>query len=173
MYKIEYYEHMLRLYGATGEKIAKIRWHFVRDVRPSVVLDYGAGLGWFRAMRPMGLDVDSFDLDEFPVSHTGIRRGSYDLICLWDVIEHLPNFSPLERLFDMTDHVALTVPIKPENTLLADWKHFKPLEHLHYFSRDDIEVLFAGFGYELIKTGFPECPPREDVQSFLFKKENH
>lgn len=170
MYGLDYYEKMLLLYSETGRRISNIRWDFVSEVRPKIVLDYGAGLGWFRAMRPVGIEVDSFDLPEFPVKHTGILHDKYDLVCMWDVLEHVLNFSELDKIFNMTDYVALTYPIKPDGVDIYEWKHFKPLEHIHYLNEDTLTALFRKMGFDTIKHEMPECPPREDVHSFLFKR---
>ena len=170
MYGIDYYEKMLKLYSQTGEMISKIRWHFLSEIRPKLVLDYGAGLGWFRAIRPFGVEVDSYDIDEFPVKHTGILHDKYDVICMWDVLEHIINFSFLEDLFKKTNYIALTYPILPEGVKLAEWFHFKPLEHVHYLDTNKLETIFTNFGFKLLKNEMPECPPRKDIHSFLFEK---
>jgi len=112
--------------------------------------------------------VDTYDIAKYP--QTGIIHGDYDLVCMWDVIEHLSNFEKLERLLFNTEHVALTIPIKPDNVKLRNWKHFKPGEHLKYFSRETLHELFHSYKFVLINCGNPECPPREDILSALYRK---
>jgi hypothetical protein len=174
-YNLGYYENMLRMYSATAEKINKIRWEWIRShCNPLTVLDYGCGVGWFRAFRPeTGLTVNTFDIGEFP--QTGIRLSEYDLICFWDVLEHLPSFDVIEELLDKAQYVAATVPIVPERRSfdLRKWKHFKPGEHLHYWTSEMVIDMFEAYGYKLVTTGTPECPPRQDVHSFLFERRDH
>lgn len=168
MYDLAYYEGMLRDYSKTAEDICKIRWNFVAEIRPRIVLDYGCGIGWFRAFRPDGVVVDSFDIADYP--QTGIRRIDYDLICFWDVLEHLPNFEVIADLLANANYVAVTVPIKPKNVALEKWKHFKPGEHLHYFTEKDLDSFFKEYNYKKLKRGYPECPPRQDILSALYER---
>jgi hypothetical protein len=167
-YDIEYYEKMLREYSENGERIARIRWDWISEITPKKVLDYGSGVGWFRAWRPPGVEVDSYDIG--PVPQTKIRLVMYDLTCFWDVLEHIPNTEELEPIFNLSRHIALTIPIQPINTPVSAWKHFKPLEHLNYFTQDSIQNLLGRYGFNLLKESKAECPPREDIHSFLFKK---
>lgn len=168
MYDADYFYNMLRMYSPTAKQICEARWKFVSDVNPSRVLDYGSGCGFFKAFAPSGIDVDTFDI--MPVPTTGIRRNSYDLICFWDVLEHIPDFNVIVPLLEKTRCVAVTVPIKPEGLPWDQYKHYKPLEHIHHFTHETIKALMDRFGFECIKEGTPECPPREMIHSFLFKR---
>jgi hypothetical protein len=168
-YNIEYYEKMLREYSGRGEMIARIRWDFISIINPQKVLDYGSGVGWFRAWRPPGIEVDSYDIG--PVPQTEIRLIMYDISCFWDVLEHVPNTEELEPIFNLSRHIAVTTPIKPAKIPLAKWKHFKPGEHLSMFTLESIEAFFEKYGFYVFKSSTAECPPREDIHSFLFKKE--
>ena len=169
MYDIDYYEKMLREYSETAKEIARLRWEWIKETAPLTVLDYGAGVGWFRAHRPKGISVDSYDIGPYP--QTGIKFKIYDVVCFWDVLEHINNFEDIEPLLALARYVACTVPVKPENVDFADWKHFKPGEHLHYFTTETLSELFKKYGFQLVKTDLPECPPRRDVHSFLFKRQ--
>ena len=170
-YDLKYYEKMLRQNSKTAEKICNIRWKFVDEVltkNDNVVLDYGSGVGWFKAFAPDKASVDTHDIGCFP--QTGINRHEYDLITFFDVIEHIESFSDIKSIISRTKYVAATIPIVPKDKNLEDWKHFKPYEHLHYFNEKEFISLFKYIGFELIKKGTPECPPRKDVVSFLFKQ---
>lgn len=169
LYDLDYIENMMRMYSKTAEDICKRRWVFVEECEPESVLDYGCGCGWFRAWRPEGIEVDSYDINKSALQ-TGIQKESYDLICFFDVLEHLPHFVEIKSLLKSAKYVATTVPIKPKDVRLKDWYHFKPDEHLQNFAEETIETLFSNYGFELVKKGMPECPPRRDIWSFLFKK---
>ena len=166
-YNLGYYENTLRLNSGSAELICGIRWDFLADIRPRTVLDYGAGVGWFRAWRPEGVEVDSYDVGPSP--QTGITRDTYDVLCLWDVLEHLPGFVEIDHLLKSCRHVALTVPCLPAGQDIRTWHHYKPQEHLHIFTEETIEALFDVMGFDLVKKGTPECPPRRDITSFLFE----
>jgi len=173
IYNIDYWDTMIRQNSSTAKEIAETRWDFVSILEPKVVLDYGCGPGWFRAFALHGVQVDTFDL--YPWPQTGINHDHYDLITLWDVLEHVEDLDQfVSDLCSKADNIALTTPILPNEATfeLKKWKHYKPGEHLHYFTVESLTELFAKHGFILIKIGDPECPPRSDVASFIFAKKS-
>ena len=168
IYDLNYFEILLRNNSGTAEKIAKIRWDFILEVHSKIVLDYGSGVGWFRAFRPKDVIVDSYDIANYP--QTGILHDRYDIICFWDVFEHIPDFSEIVKLLENTNYVAISLPIKTKKEIgWLEWKHFKQLEHLHYFDLELLDATLGYFHYKKIKCGQPECPPREDIFSLLYE----
>lgn len=168
MYDIEYFYNMLRMYSPTAERICKARWDFVSEAKPRTVLDFGSGCGFFKAFAPKDVKVDTFDV--MPVPQTGIKSERYDLVTFWDVLEHIPNLEDLRYVFDKADWLGVTVPIKPADVPWEKYKHFKIGEHIHHFQEDHLKAVMAHFGFELVKNGNPECPPREMIGSFLFRR---
>lgn len=170
MYNLSYYELMLRLNSKTAEEINKIRWDFIAGLEPKTILDYGSGVGWFRAFRPQGVDVYTYDIGSYP--QTGDQLEEYDIVCFWDVLEHIPNFDVLWEIMKKTNYIAMTIPIIPDRKdfVLERWKHFKPGEHLHYFTESTLDSFFKAYGFIPYKKGNPECPPREDILSVIYKK---
>jgi len=174
-YDVEYYQNLLRIHTHTAIQINAIRWGFLAKIdfnhKEITVLDYGCGVGWFAAFRPKApkvLTVDTFDI--MPVPQSGIVHDKYDLVTFWDVLEHIPDFTEIKPVLDKTDFVALSIPIKPPCMFWDKWKHFKPGEHLHYYSVELLEALFNYYSFDLMVDEMPECPPREDVHSIIFKK---
>jgi len=167
-YDPSYYYKMLREYTKTAEQICKVRWDFVKDVEAKTVLDYGSGCGFFKAFAPEGILVDTFDVMFVPV--TGITQDRYDLVTFWDVLEHIPDFNEILPVLSISANVAITVPIKPPKMAWKDFKHYKPLEHIHHFTEESLNTLMRRFGFRLMKSGDPECPPRQYIYSYLFKK---
>jgi hypothetical protein len=166
-YDLEYFEKMLRLNSKTAEEICRIRWNWIEEVQPKTVLDYGSGVGFFRAYRPNGIEVYTYDIGQYP--QTGMAMRVYDVICFWDVLEHIDDFMELEAPIALSNHVALSLPIV-DGERLSESKHFKPGEHLHYWTDSGLKALFRKYGFELLKKGQPECPPREEIYSYLFKR---
>jgi len=169
-YNIDYWDKMIRQNSPTAKQISKVRWNFVRPAKAKRVLDFGSGPGFFRAFRPVGIEVDTFDINPYP--QTGILHEVYDLITFWDVMEH---FEDLEEFFKKIDasgakYVALTIPVMKEGLDLMSWKHYKPGEHFHYFSEEELIKVFKDKNFRVVRSGFPECPPREDILSVLLKK---
>jgi hypothetical protein len=135
-----------------------------------VVLDYGCGVGWFSAFKPSPqIVVDTYDI--MPVPQTGIIHDQYDIVTMWDVLEHIPDFTELHDVFAKTNFVVISIPIKPEGLEWNKFHHFKPAEHLHYYTKDLLEAMFDMYRFKLILSRQPECPPRTDIWDMVFKKE--
>jgi hypothetical protein len=170
-YDIEYYYGMLKNYTPTAKYISEIRWKFIECAKAKTILDFGCGVGWFKAYAPDGVTVDTYDIMPLPI--TGRRHERYDLVSFWDVLEHIADFNEIKDIFAVTNYVAITVPIKPKYMRWKNYKHYKPLEHIHHFTEDSLKDLMDHFGFKLVKFGLPECPPRKYIASFLFvRKEN-
>ncbi len=176
-YDINYYYSLLKSHCSTAEYINKVRWDFISDIKPKLVLDYGCGCGFFKVFAPKNIIVDTYDI--MPVPQTGILHEYYNVVTLWDVLEH-ENWGNLERnpkiemdrIFDITDYVALTVPILPEDKDFITWKHRKPDEHKFYFSVDILNRFFSVRNFKLLKSGYLESKYREDIYSTLYKRIN-
>jgi hypothetical protein len=173
-YDCEYYYNLLKIHTHTAKEISAIRWEFVSQLMPElqsrhpVVLDYGSGVGWFKAFAPATIkEVDTYDI--MPVPQTGIRHVHYDIVTLWDVLEHIPDFSDIAPILEKSDFCAITLPIKPEGMSWKDYKHFKISEHIHHYTSDLLEAMFEYYGFKLKIKGTPECPPREFIESFIFE----
>ncbi len=171
-YNKEYWRTISSAYLKTAKRVSEIRWDFVKEINPKVVLDYGAGANFLSEFAPGGILMDSYDIGDFPIKYTGIRHKFYDLIFLCDVLEHIPDFRELDDLFSRTKYVSVSVPILPEGKKLKGWKHFKfnTGEHLHYFTERSLDLFFEARGFEKIKSGFPENEIRKDICSVLYKK---
>lgn len=177
-YDVNYYENLLEMYAGSMQAISNVRWKFIAQAHPKIILDYGCGNNAFSLYRKDGVVIDSYDIGQIAENisypQTGMRHSEYDLICLWDVIEHVdwanePDQTMLEWI-GKAKHLAATVPICPEGTELETWKHFKPGEHLTYFSVGSFLTFMSEKGFSIIEHGQPECPPRQDIHSFLFQR---
>ena len=170
MYNIDYYFRLLRNNTNTARDINNIRWEFVKELNARTVLDYGCGVGWFKAFAPEGIEVDTYDI--LPVPQTGITKDSYDLITFWDVLEHIPDFNSLKINIKQARYIACSVPLLSNHEFgiedILKWKHFKPGEHLHFWRKDIFESIFKYYDFKKIKEEQPECPPREDIWNFIF-----
>jgi len=145
------------------------------------VLDIGCAAGFFlRVMRDEGHDVYGVELssaiaeharshvghdrihigtlDDLPADHPGINQGSFDLVTMWDVVEHV---SEPQNLLDKARKL-----LKPDGQLLIEtqnvdsafaillgrrWHHYKHQEHLYHFNPQTIERLLDQTGFELVR----------------------
>ena len=175
-YDCDYYYNLLRIHSGSAEKICKARWNFIKtniDDGDNIMsaLDYGCGVGFMKAFAPDWLDTENIDTyDIMNIPQTGIRADRYGIVLMYDVLEHIPDFTDVMPVLNKTNYVAVTVPMKPAKMKWENYKHFKPGEHLHYFTPDLLEHIFEVMGFRLVASGSPECPPREHVESFLFKR---
>lgn len=144
------------------------------------VLDIGCAAGFFlRTMRERGHDVFGLELsaaiaavarqhlgeervhigtiEALPPDEPGFAPGSFDLVTLWDVVEHVPDPQSLLR--------AAARMLKPEGMLLLEtqnvasrfarllgrrWQHFKHQEHLYHFNPRTIGQLLDQAGFEVV-----------------------
>jgi hypothetical protein len=146
------------------QAMSALRWRFIQQwlMLPlgSRILDIGYGNGAFLkfALR-CGMDVVGFDVhgEDFgvPTLEHG-DPGDFDLICFFDSLEHLPGFDFLFTLRPAA--VVVSIPNTPDFLLETPrlWRHFKPGEHLHYFSRRSLDVLMRQWGLTKLAEGCPE-----------------
>lgn len=138
------------------------------------VLDYGCADGMFLDFLAAGghppellegLDVSREMLADAAAkgykTHLGPdfepgRDGPFDLISLWDVLEHVP--SPRDTLAQLRAALAPGGRVliqTPRIGLLAAglrerFEHYLPLEHLHLFPRERLEALAAEEGLAVV-----------------------
>jgi SAM-dependent methyltransferase len=87
-------------------------WHQIAEVRKcraDSILEIGPGPGIFKAVaRQLGLPVETMDIDaELHPDHIGsataipFPSGSYDLVCAFQMLEHLPYEASLKAFSEM------------------------------------------------------------------------
>jgi hypothetical protein len=99
------------------------------------LLDVGYGKGDFlRLARAAGFQTYGCDVHGVSagVEEIDLEQDSslWDVVTMFDSLEHFPSFELLRRLFRRSDRVMVSVPWPP-HTFPADrrWKHYKPGEH--------------------------------------------
>lgn len=138
------------------------------------VLDIGTASGAFLeaaqqcSYRATGLEPSHFLVEQGKKRHLDIRQGTieknslgdkqFDLICMWDVIEHLSD--PKGSLLQIKKHLKLNgillLNIPDSGTLQAKlagkrfWWHLSV--HLHYFTKKTLGQLCANTGLEVFHT---------------------
>jgi 2-polyprenyl-3-methyl-5-hydroxy-6-metoxy-1,4-benzoquinol methylase len=145
------------------------------------LLDAGCGPGFFvKAAANAGFTAAGVEISEFAANFArqelglnvwpgGVRRaelgrGPYDVVTLWDVIEHLP---------DPTDSLAaINSVLRPGGLLVlstgdvdslvaklsgARWHLFTLPEHLWFFNRQSLRRLLARTGFGLLQCKYEVC----------------
>lgn len=172
-----YFDHYAPLSGSEiSGKIYKGRVEFVnkRVGADARVLDTGIGCGEFIRIRP-----NTFGQD---VNPKGIRwlmdnqkysdhMESFQAFTFWDVLEHVERPA---RYFDrMPDgaHVFVTVPVFENLSDIRKSKHYKPGEHLYYWTKAGFIQWMELYRFHLLeRSDFETQAGRESVRSFAFEK---
>src|ERR1035437_1863088 len=114
------------------------------------LLDVGYGNGAFlkaaTACGYEGFGADVHGCDYGIVEHPLVSEQTYRGVTFFDSLEHFPDFAPVRDLAQRTDYIVISYPCRP--TWFPDdkeWKHYRPGEHLHYFSTRSLCRLFQQF----------------------------
>ena len=148
---------------------------------PLRVLDIGCAAGYFlRVMRDDGHDVRGVELsadigahaiehlgaenihigylDDLEPNRAGFEPESFDLVTLWDVVEHVPDPQSLlrqARRFLKPEGVLIletqNVSSRFANMLGRRWQHYKHEEHLYHFDPTTVERLLREAGFDIVQ----------------------
>lgn len=139
------------------------------------VLDVGTGCGEFIKHRPLtcGVDVN-------PAARRWLMENrlwadelhSFNGYTFWDVIEHVPN--PREDYFAHIGdgaYLFTSIPIFKDLTRIRESKHYRPGEHLYYWTRTGFISWMAWHGFTVIeRCQFEIDAGRDSIESFAFEK---
>lgn len=96
--------------------------------------------------------------------HTQVKA-----VTCWDSLEHIPD--PALLLKQVKEWLFVSLPICESREEWAASKHFKPGEHVHYFTRDGFLRWCAEQGLECVEMNRVESDlGREGIMSFAFKR---
>lgn len=143
------------------------------------LLDCGCATGLFlQVAKKAGFEVKGFDVSDYAVekavsilgdgvvskatmSSAKFPRGSFDVITLFDVIEHLED--PRQDLSRVATWLAkdgiIMINTGDVSSVLArlegkKWHFFVPPQHLFYFSRKTITMLLSQAGLEVFRIDY-------------------
>lgn len=146
-------------------------------------LDIGCSAGFVvKAASQCGFDAFGVDVEPWGINYGSTELGLsnlslglledqaypdkfFDVISLYDVIEHVPNLNvlvkELKRILAPKGVIDIITPdighfrvTKP----LCDWKEIKPSEHLYYFDKKTLNTLFKNHGLSISKMRFAFKP---------------
>lgn len=145
------------------------------------ILDIGYGDGEFirQASRAgfftMGYDAHGDDIGVPVVKE--LQLGVFDIVTMFDSFEHMADLNePFKAAPSM---FVVTVPWLPEGVTdesIKSWRHYKPNEHLHYFTEKSLRAVFSRHGYgmetrlnieDIIRKN-PQSSP--NTMTFIFRK---
>ena len=149
-----------------SEVVRNNRKKFIERFLPiAEVFDYGCSVS---PSTPNCYDKYVKDYSKFDLELFSKCNG----ILFADVIEHVIDWEFLRFL--PQKYLFITIPIVPfEFEKIEDlkkYKHKKDNEHLHYFTEIAFVDYVRSFGWNLVYSGTDECPPRQDIGSFVFER---
>lgn len=167
-----------------------------RFKRRGKLLDVGCGIGVFLGLaRKNGWQVTGTELSEFSAKHIrdklniecflgGLEdlesaSGSYDVITLWHVIEHIPEpLEALKRAWELLSRggmIFLATPNQNFWRIARDVKRRMGVnrdlveneKHLYFFTAHSLKKILEGVGFKVIEAGvdFNKCKPK--LEHFL------
>jgi hypothetical protein len=181
-YDMEYYLHYVELerHGLAFE-LSKRRAEFSdKYISDRMVIDVGIGAGTFIKVRnwkwkkanTFGTDVCEEGLlwlREQGLEYSLTGRDC-EVATFWDSLEHTLDASVY--LAKVKDIAVITTPEYPDNPEgVMKSKHFKPDEHIYYFTREGIENFMDYYGFELKEISeFERGVGRQDITSYIFAR---
>ncbi|MCY1364090.1 Methyltransferase domain protein [compost metagenome] len=144
-----------------------MRRHFVGQV-----VDIGIGGGRFvTEAEAMGFDVNAEAvawLERQGRFYDPYRHHAEAVTC-WDSLEHIPE--PEKLLAQVGEWLFVSMPIYDSQAHCLQSKHFKPGEHIHYFTLNGFITWCQRQGFELVEINQVESElGREGITSFAFRR---
>jgi 2-polyprenyl-3-methyl-5-hydroxy-6-metoxy-1,4-benzoquinol methylase len=164
-----------------AQKVNKARLAMIERHLPKAerFLDYGAGSGDFMEYASSeGWDVYGYEVlpktrkkliekKRFSPTSAGFKG-----VCLWDVIEHIEMPSLVLRPIEKGAFLFVSLPIFPTLDHIDGSKHYRPGEHLYYWTREGFIEWMAAYGFRLLETSDHEVEAgRESIGAFAFVKD--
>lgn len=171
-YDASYLEHKkARENTEVGRLLIQQRCKFVGRFGLHVV-DVGVGAGAFvRACECYGYDVNPQVIEW--LKETGkwhdIYKNKIDTACFWDSLEHM--LTPESALVNVTNEVFISMPIYASAEHALRSKHYKPNEHLWYFTEPGLIGWMQKQGFWLLeRNNDEERYGREGIGSYRFSR---
>jgi len=146
---------------------------------PSWVLDVGCATGEFMdAAEARGYRVRGFDV--IPEVSARLRRADkfgfdpegYAALTFWDSLEHDPEPARFISRVSVGAHVFVSLPIFTDLRAIRQSKHYRPGEHLYYWTADGLIKWFSHYGYKLRQRSDHEAKAgRDAIGAFVFLRD--
>lgn len=120
-------------------------------------MDFGCCNGAFHLAAPPTFNCTGWDVNPDSPFTGQVPHGHFDVLTLWDVMEHLT--APLEPIVRYTPDTVFICTPDADNackTAFWQWKHYKPIEHLYYFTPHTLTLSMASVGYNAVHTNHSE-----------------
>lgn len=144
----------------------------------ATVLDIGAGCGTFvREAAAWGFESRGFDINPKTIEYLkGLRLfsdnpASFEAVTFWDSLEHIESPQDVLDQIQVNATVLVAIPIFEDLRKIRESKHYRPGEHLYYFTEQGFIGWMSLHGYELLEVSSHETDAgREAIGAFAFFK---
>lgn len=147
----------------------------------STILDIGIGSGAYLKTincKKYGYDVNPYAIEwlkENKMFHDPYSddNSSIDGFCSWDVLEHIENPNILLSKLPLKSFLFVSLPVFPNLEMVHLSKHYKPNEHLQYFTTKGVINFLQLSGFDVVEIRSDESQiGRESVMTFVAQKKN-
>lgn len=177
LYSGDYFAHYQKLDNTKmGALLTRARLELVgKYCRPMDTVDIGIGGGrYVQESGGWGYDVCADAVTW--LRDNGYYRNPYSdvmgdvkAITCWDSLEHIPD--PRALLAEVKEWLFVSLPVFEDADDVLSSKHYKPGEHLWYFSSTGFINWCAEQGFECVEMNRVESDlGREGIMSFAFKR---
>ena len=178
-YGAKYFEEFTKK-GLTdiGDEIMQARMNLVTSYLSidEVLVDVGIGSGLFieeRSVNTFGTDINPWGIHWLME-----RRLFWDCYsrlipnaCFWDSLEHMEDPAEFLNRVSSGGKIFVSIPIFKSQEHTLDSKHYKPGEHLWYFTEEGFVRYVENLGFNLLESNrIEEHCGREDIGTFVFEK---
>ncbi|MCX4186768.1 methyltransferase domain-containing protein [Methylophaga sp. OBS4] len=172
-YDEDYFDNYLSLDASEmGSRLNHARVNLVENYWNGEVVDIGVGAGRF--VKEKG--CFGFDVNDKAVNW--LKRESLfcdpyvepvDCITCWDSLEHIPE--PEKLIAQVKCLVFVSMPIYKDADDVLQSKHYKPGEHLWYWTHEGLQRWFHSLGFAYVMHNKMETDiGREGIKTYVFKR---
>lgn len=155
-----------------GERLTQARVAMVKRHFDGQVVDIGIGGGRF----VQDADCWGYDVNAEAVAWLRARQRLFDpynhaveAITCWDSLEHIPE--PEKLIAQVGEWVFVSMPVYVGQWDCLSSKHFKPGEHIWYFTQNGLIAWFARQGFGCVEINERESElGREGITSYAFRR---
>lgn len=174
-------EYMVRGNSIPGIVLNTLRVNLAKKYAKELMLDVGCGAGSFikYMWSDNSIKVYGYDVNEYSVKWLNSKNIYYDInilpgtqfdcVTFFDSFEHIREHNPMLNKFRKGCYAILSMPIFATTDSAKRSKHYKPGEHLWYFTDYGIIEHMERMKWHFVeRTDIEVRAGREGVQSYVF-----
>lgn len=178
-YSKDYFEKYIKYENSKiGKDLNNFRCEIAQKYASSI-LDIGIGSGTF--LKQLTVDKAGFDINPFGVEWLKNNNLFYNpylnselpfgCLTFWDVIEHIAEPYELFKRIKKGTYLITSIPIFDSIEKVHLSKHYKPNEHLYYFTTKGFVTMMGKYEFDLYEIRSDETRiGRDNILTFVFRR---